>query len=118
MSTPGTSQDPRHQYEDQDHARSSPPRANLIPKGSAFDLEGQASKVRASREQGAAEYEIPTSTKYGYLSLYFALNLALTIYNKAVLGKVRQTLRSDGSATWCSCPTDFPILHSSPSHGY
>ena len=37
----------------------------------------------------APEYSIPTKTKSLYLGLYFALNLALTLYNKAVLGKVR-----------------------------
>lgn len=37
----------------------------------------------------AAEYHVPLATKYLYLSIYFALNVALTICNKAVLGKVR-----------------------------
>ena len=37
----------------------------------------------------APEYKIPPSTKYLYLALYFTLNLVLTLYNKAVLGKVR-----------------------------
>lgn len=37
----------------------------------------------------AAEYHVPLTTKYLYLSIYFALNVALTICNKAVLGKVR-----------------------------
>lgn len=36
----------------------------------------------------APEYTIPSSTKYVYLALYFILNLVLTLYNKAVLGKV------------------------------
>jgi len=36
----------------------------------------------------APEYDVPTSTKYLYLILYFTLNLCLTLYNKAVLGKV------------------------------
>lgn len=34
----------------------------------------------------AAEYSVPTRTKLTYLAGYFALNLSLTIYNKAVLG--------------------------------
>ena len=36
----------------------------------------------------AHEYSIPTRTKYLYLSLYFGLNLTLTLFNKAVLGQV------------------------------
>lgn len=36
----------------------------------------------------APEYGIATSTKYLCLALYFNLNLILTLYNKAVLGKV------------------------------
>ena len=37
-----------------------------------------------------AEYSIPTRTKLAYLSVYFLCNVLLTIYNKAVLGKVRK----------------------------
>lgn len=52
------------------------------------DVEAQ---MRHARTQSTAtiapEYQIPTSTKYLYLALYFALNLTLTLYNKAVLGK-------------------------------
>lgn len=40
----------------------------------------------------AHEYSIPTKTKYFYLSLYFGLNLTLTLFNKAVLGQVSCTL--------------------------
>ena len=36
----------------------------------------------------AAEYQVRTHVKYLYLVIYFTLNLALTIYNKIVLGKV------------------------------
>ncbi len=36
----------------------------------------------------AHEYNIPTRTKYLHLSLYFGLNLTLTLFNKAVLGQV------------------------------
>lgn len=39
-------------------------------------------------QKRAWEHTIPTSTKYIYLALYFTLNLVLTLYNKAVLGKV------------------------------
>lgn len=34
------------------------------------------------------EYEVSARTKLLYLGVYFFFNLALTIYNKAVLGKV------------------------------
>lgn len=46
-----------------------------------IDLEAQEDPI-------APEYTILTSTKYVYLALYFALNLVLTLYNKAILGKV------------------------------
>ena len=52
------------------------------------DLEAQ--HVKKGAEVSAAEYQVPTSTKYLFLAMYFALNLALTIYNKLVLGKVHQ----------------------------
>ena len=52
------------------------------------DLEAQRIKKRA--DVSAAEYQVPTSTKYFFLAIYFTLNLALTIYNKLVLGKVCQ----------------------------
>lgn len=54
------------------------------------DVEAQTRRARAqSTATVAPEYQIPTSTKYLYLALYFGLNLSLTLYNKAVLGKVR-----------------------------
>lgn len=52
------------------------------------DVEAQSQHTRAqSTATIAPEYQIPTSTKYLYLALYFGLNLTLTLYNKAVLGK-------------------------------
>lgn len=62
-------------------------KAMLTASGSV-DLEAQK---RDTVKHSPAEYRIPTTTKYLYLSLYFALNLGLTIYNKAVLGKVCET---------------------------
>lgn len=54
------------------------------------DVEAQTRHARIqSTATNAPEYQIPTSTKYLYLALYFGLNLTLTLYNKAVLGKVR-----------------------------
>lgn len=84
------------------------------------DVEAQTRHARTqSTAANAPEYQIPTSTKYFYLALYFALNLTLTLYNKAVLGKVRSTwfqmpflkLRLDFVlALTCEC-------RSSPFHG-
>ncbi|CAD6564941.1 MAG: UAA transporter [Alectoria sarmentosa] len=52
------------------------------------DVEAQTRHLRTqSTGTIAPEYQIPTSTKYLYLALYFGLNLTLTLYNKAVLGK-------------------------------
>ena len=39
----------------------------------------------------ASEYLVSTRTKMLHLSAYFMFNLTLTIYNKAVLGKVCQS---------------------------
>ena len=53
------------------------------------DVEAQTRHARTQSTTSAApEYQIPTTTKYLYLALYFGLNLTLTLYNKAVLGKV------------------------------
>ena len=62
-------------------------RETLIIKS---DVEAQSRHAQTqSTTTIAPEYQIPTSTKYFYLALYFGLNLTLTLYNKAVLGKVR-----------------------------
>ncbi len=55
------------------------------------DVEAQTRQAQAQSTAAtiAPEYQIPTNTKYLYLALYFGLNLTLTLYNKAVLGKVR-----------------------------
>lgn len=67
------------------------------------DIEAQSRHARAqSTPTIAPEYQIPTSTKYLYLALYFGLNLTLTLYNKAVLGKVRPPIAVQG----CSCCSD------------
>ena len=61
----------------------------LLVKG---DIEAQGRQAKAqSTASIAPEYQIPTRTKYLYLALYFGLNLTLTLYNKAVLGKVRSS---------------------------
>lgn len=56
------------------------------------DVEAQTPLKEGYSQRGlqvAAEYEVPTRTKLFYLGAWFALNLILTIYNKAVLGEVR-----------------------------
>ena len=57
-----------------------------LPEKHDRDPEAQLATKRPT--MSAAEYRIPTKTKYLYLAIYFILNLALTIYNKYVLGKV------------------------------
>ena len=54
------------------------------------DLESQRSRDNKESTSGqhAAEYNVPAKQKYFFLGLYFALNLSLTLFNKAVLGKV------------------------------
>lgn len=53
------------------------------------DLEKQQSAPQAppANSQEGAEYSVSTKTKLLCLALYFAVNLTLTLYNKAVLGK-------------------------------
>ena len=53
------------------------------------DIESQQTPPRKDTTSGshAAEYSVPAKTKYLYLGLYFGLNLSLTLFNKAVLGK-------------------------------
>ena len=50
------------------------------------DLEAQS--THANGEPVPLEYVISTRTKYMYLAIYFSSNLSLTLYNKAILGKV------------------------------
>lgn len=45
----------------------------------------------------AVEYGIPTQKKLIYLSVYFGLNLGLTLYNKALLGNVSFQLMATSS---------------------
>lgn len=56
-----------------------------------FDLESQKSQLlETANAPNAIEYSVAAPVKLLYLGCYFALNLALTIYNKAVLQKVSQ----------------------------
>lgn len=52
------------------------------------DVESQVPPQPAPEPKVDAEYEVSARTKLIYLGVYFFFNLALTIYNKAVLGKV------------------------------
>ena len=65
------------------------------------DVEAQPPRSPTESEAGsgkhAAEYRVPTRTKYMYLGVYFGLNLSLTLFNKAILGKVCAFQDSDGS---------------------
>ena len=59
-----------------------------------YDLEQNPTEentAQCSTTQFDLEYRIPTGTKLAYLSVYFLCNISLTIYNKAVLGKVRKS---------------------------
>jgi len=54
------------------------------------DLEAQAVEKKHTwllPARTESEYNVPARTKVAYLSIYFLLNVSLTIYNKAVLGK-------------------------------
>lgn len=53
---------------------------------------GQASPPPKSHTSGApvgpeAEYAVSPATKWAYLAAYFACNVALTLYNKSILGR-------------------------------
>lgn len=68
---------------------------NLAEKEKGYDMSGsedlESQRSRGNKEstsgQHAAEYGVPAKQKYFFLGLYFALNLSLTLFNKAVLGK-------------------------------
>lgn len=62
-----------------------------------LDLEQSPTEEKTAQcatTQFDPEYSIPTRTKLAYLSVYFLCNVLLTIYNKAVLGKVRRAFDS------------------------
>jgi len=59
------------------------------PRGSVLldDIESQKIAQLDVSQQGA-EYSVATRAKLLYLAGYFALNLSLTLYNKAILQNV------------------------------
>jgi hypothetical protein len=52
------------------------------------DVESQIPSTDPQQPPDNFEQEVSTRTKLLYLGVYFFFNLTLTIYNKAVLGKV------------------------------
>lgn len=54
-------------------------KTRLLPLHDSAPPESDAPPVSA---------EVSVRAKYAWLTVYFALNLALTLYNKAVMGKV------------------------------
>jgi len=74
-------------------------RTNLLAQD---DVEAQSPppsksshRRQASQAAAATEYTVSAKTKMMYLGVYFFFNLALTIYNKFVLGKVSDALVYD-----------------------
>jgi hypothetical protein len=97
----------------QRHPRSSFTKSNIAPDATqkdpshfapeimsptlTSDLEAQATVKKDTPvlpTRAESEYNVPTGTKVAYLSVYFLLNVSLTIYNKAVLGKVSEPPRT------------------------
>ena len=86
--------------EDEGYSSEGTPTRFLLEKETGFrmpdprDVEAQKTLVKDPTTSGkhAAEYSVPAATKYAYLGLYFGLNLGLTLFNKAVLGKVSSSL--------------------------
>ena len=76
-------------------------------------------KRRADMGTGgdAVEYAVPTSKKFAHLGVWFVLNLALTIFNKAVLGEVRARAPAAPSSllsgTSTLSRTPCPLAHTS-----
>lgn len=57
------------------------------------DLEAQAKDEKRGKSGSPtprldSEYRVPAARKFAFLGVYFLCNVSLTIYNKAVLGKV------------------------------
>lgn len=53
------------------------------------DLEANT-KVEQTSKDAEPEYQTPTTLKAIWLTAYFGLSMALTIYNKLILGSVRR----------------------------
>jgi len=67
----------------------------LLPE----DLESQTKTAKKPElESNATEYGVSLSTKVAALSIWFSLNLALTIQSKMLLGKVSLPLGTNGKS--------------------
>lgn len=53
------------------------------------DLEANRRDEPITNHNTAPEYQTPTTVKFIWLTCYFGFSMALTIYNKLVLGSVR-----------------------------
>jgi len=69
------------------------------PLGSPLKLKFSQSPAPTVRVD--TEYNVSTGRKFAYLSVYFMCNIALTIYNKAVLGKVKTVFSYSGPPKKC-----------------
>lgn len=58
------------------------------------DEEAHVEKEESADKNIAAEYLVSTHIKLILLGLYFAMNLSLTLYNKAILGSVSDSIDS------------------------
>ena len=93
-------EDPRISNDDEGYSSEDHVTQQLLAKEKGFgmpdviDIEQQRAAQQNVSGKHAAEYSVPARTKYIYLGLYFGLNLGLTLFNKAVLGKVCQISQS------------------------
>lgn len=53
------------------------------------DLEAQQKPEQDDAQSAAPEYQTPTTLKFLWITAYFGFSMALTIYNKFILGSVR-----------------------------
>lgn len=75
---------------------SSAPLVSQQTPDSTYDMEANAGREEPPQDEKnlGHEYTIPTAVKFTWLGAYFVLSLLLTIYNKLVLGVVRDNLRA------------------------
>ena len=54
------------------------------------DLEANCKDAQTSEKSAAPEYQTPTTVKFLWLAAYFGFSMGITIYNKFILGSVRE----------------------------
>ncbi len=64
------------------------------------DIEAQFERAQAAVE---SEYQVSAATKWAYLAAYFSCNVALTLYNKMILGRVRAIYVLSMLTAWYIC---------------